>query len=697
MAAFSLNLQRRFEPGLVTCGKFDGSHACLVFATSAGNIVVHSPHRQPPTNINENHHENLEKRLEWNGEIAELQIGRQVTSLCTGRLTEDERDVLLIGTVTHVLAYQVEDNADLFYKEVSDGAFSIAIGKLSWLPNQVAIIGGNCSITVLDCEGNEVYWTVMGDIVRSIAVLDFDGDGENELLAGTEDCEIRALKEESVLWETKETGPVTSLVPLPGRQFAYVVENGIVGIYEGGQRLWRIKSKHRVVSVRSYDVNGDGTNELVTGWSSGKVDARSCINGDVLFKIQMTAGIAGLVEADYRRTGRPDLVIVSMAGEVRGYASGSIMETPEPGELMRKLLARKQTLLTELRHRGAPFQSHLTTKLLTSLFAGRGAARLALASGPGLLIHCAIVFAEGVFEGETLVAHPRRPVGELEIELKPAKNSVVDLHVKVCLGTDNTDLFQVIEVMQQLPRFCMYEIIPKPGNVSEELRSCGVLFEIVERPQRVALWLNQSLLLSNELEVDEDGPGARFIEVWLRGMRDNKIHCLRASADGRASIQTEDPSFAGDIIQSLATYLGIQELTSEARFPAEERKLSAALERVKGLREVEARLQADAAGGSTLLKTLVIRLEDARILEDVEGMRKRLHQLKTINGDLMREHEIRMNSSRELSATLKELNVGVRYAARLRVGRASTNAVARCRTAIQDEDPKALILALQNG
>lgn len=57
----------------------------------------------------------------------------------------------------------------------------MAIGKLSWLQNQVAIIGGNCSITVLDCEGNEVYWTVMGDIVRSIAVFDFDGDGENEV------------------------------------------------------------------------------------------------------------------------------------------------------------------------------------------------------------------------------------------------------------------------------------------------------------------------------------------------------------------------------------------------------------------------------------------------------------------------------------------------------------------------------------
>lgn len=39
-------------------------------------------------------------------------------SLCIGRLGEDERDVLLVGTISHVLAYHVEDNADVFYKEV---------------------------------------------------------------------------------------------------------------------------------------------------------------------------------------------------------------------------------------------------------------------------------------------------------------------------------------------------------------------------------------------------------------------------------------------------------------------------------------------------------------------------------------------------------------------------------------------------
>ena len=42
----------------------------------------------------------------------------QITALCTGRFADDERDVLLVGTTTHVLAYRVEDNADIFYKEV---------------------------------------------------------------------------------------------------------------------------------------------------------------------------------------------------------------------------------------------------------------------------------------------------------------------------------------------------------------------------------------------------------------------------------------------------------------------------------------------------------------------------------------------------------------------------------------------------
>ncbi|KZC07707.1 PREDICTED: Bardet-Biedl syndrome 2 protein homolog [Dufourea novaeangliae] len=696
MAAFSLNIQKHVEPGLVTCGKFDGSHACLAMATFGGNILVHSPHRQPQ--IKGHDHEQSDRKLAWSGELAELQIGTEITALCTGRFNDDERDVLLIGTASHVLAYHIEDNSDIFYKEMSDGARCIIIGKLGWLPNQVAIVGGNCSVTILDAQGTEIFWTVAEGIVSSLAIFDFDGDNENELITGTQDFEIKVYKEENVLWEAKETAPITTLTGLPNRRFVYSVGNGTLGVYEMAQRLWRVKSKHRVVVTRSFDVNGDGTPEVITGWNNGKVDARSSNSGEVFFKVQLSTGIAGIVEADYRRIGKPDLVVVSTSGDVRGYGSGSTMDTPEPGEAMRDLLAKKQVLQMELRQRAAsvPNMYH-RTKLAVSIMTTKGAAIVGLASGPGLLIHCAIVFTEGVFDGETLVVHPSKPRGELEIEIKPSKNAPVDIHVKVCVGPAGADLLQVFEMTRQLPRFCMYEMIGKPDEVEEDLTKNFVTAEFADRPQRIALWLNQSLILPEELEIKEDGQNSGGIQVWLRGMRDNKIHCFKADTTGRVTIQTEDSTFAGDIIQSLALYLGLRELSSEVSFPEDEKMLLDALERVRDLKEIDARLQAEAASDTTLLKNIIIRLEDARILENVEEMRKRLVQLKNINVDLIREHEIRMKSYRELSANLKELNLGVQRAARLRVGKNASNMVARCRAAIQDNNPKALTLAIRHG
>lgn len=64
---------------------------------------------------------------------------------------------------------------------MSDGANCIIVAKVGWLLNQVAIVGGNCSVTVLDAQGTEIFWTVMGGVVTSLSVFDFDGDGENEV------------------------------------------------------------------------------------------------------------------------------------------------------------------------------------------------------------------------------------------------------------------------------------------------------------------------------------------------------------------------------------------------------------------------------------------------------------------------------------------------------------------------------------
>ena len=57
-----------------------------------------------------------------NQEIAMLNINQRVTAIQAGRLDPDSnRDVLLVGTPTNLLAYDVERNADLFHKDVPDG------------------------------------------------------------------------------------------------------------------------------------------------------------------------------------------------------------------------------------------------------------------------------------------------------------------------------------------------------------------------------------------------------------------------------------------------------------------------------------------------------------------------------------------------------------------------------------------------
>lgn len=46
-----------------------------------------------------------------------MEILLQVTALVAGRLGDTaERDALLVGSATNLLAYDVENNADIYYK-----------------------------------------------------------------------------------------------------------------------------------------------------------------------------------------------------------------------------------------------------------------------------------------------------------------------------------------------------------------------------------------------------------------------------------------------------------------------------------------------------------------------------------------------------------------------------------------------------
>lgn len=178
----------------------------------------------------------MESGQQANHDLVFLNIHQRITALEAGRLDpKSNRDTLLIGTPTNLLAYDVERNADVFHKDVTDGVNALVVGNLG-ISNEesvpLAIVGGNCSIQGFDYEGNDPFWTVTGDNVSSLNLIDYHNNGNKRLVVGSEDFEIRIFAEDEILAEITETEAVTALTAVEEGRYGYALANGTVGVYE---------------------------------------------------------------------------------------------------------------------------------------------------------------------------------------------------------------------------------------------------------------------------------------------------------------------------------------------------------------------------------------------------------------------------------------------------------------------------------
>ncbi|KAG8322904.1 Bardet-Biedl syndrome 2 protein [Homalodisca vitripennis] len=320
------------------------------FESLKSPVIIHNPYKK-------------------GNQVSLLNVNQGINAICAGRLNEeDDKDVLLIGTSSNILAYHVENNSDIFFKEVADGVNAITVGHLGSLETPLAIVGGNCSIQGFDWHGNDPFWTVTGDNVRSLALVDFDHDGQNELVVGSDDYELRIFKEDAIIAEMTETEAITALIGFQNHKFGYALANGTVGVYDKLQRAWRVKSKNGAENLACYDLDGDGVEELITGWSSGKVDARNSRTGEVVFRDVLNQPVAGILTGDYTQSGRTQILACSQGGEVRGYDQSSLSkEGSVQSDAVRDLFSKKQTLLLELKNytsEGEPSGIPVSSKLL---------------------------------------------------------------------------------------------------------------------------------------------------------------------------------------------------------------------------------------------------------------------------------------------------------------------------------------------
>ncbi|KAK7799011.1 hypothetical protein U0070_025962 [Myodes glareolus] len=677
LPVFTLKLRHKISPRMVAIGRYDGTHPCLAAATQAG--------------------------------------------------------------------------------KVADGANAIVLGTLGDIAPPLAIIGGNCALQGFDHEGNDLFWTVTGDNVHSLALCDFDGDGKTELLVGSEDFDIRIFKEDEIVAEMTETEIVTSLCPMYGSRFGYALSNGTVGVYDKTARYWRIKSKNHAMSIHAFDINSDGVCELITGWSNGKVDARSDRTGEVIFKDNFSSAVAGVVEGDYRMDGHVQLICCSVDGEIRGYLpgtaemKGNLLDTSVEQDLIRELSQKKQNLLLELRNYeentkvgplwvwwgsavrgsavaglrcggarcgGAPLwqvfavaelSSPLNeadgqkgiipanTKLQTALSVSLGNdvqdahAELSISTSNDTIIRAVLIFAEGIFVGESHVVHPsiHNLSSSICIPITPPKDVPVDLHLKVFVGYRSSTQFHVFELTRQLPRFTMYALT-SPDAASEP--ASYVNFIIAERAQRMVTWLNQNFLLPEDNNIQSVPFQACFTSLRNGGQLYIKI-----KSSGEITVNTDDIDLAGDIIQSMASFFAIEDLQVEADFPVYFEELRKVLVKVDEYHSVHQKLSADMADNSNLIRSLLVRAEDARLMRDMKTMKNRYMELYDLNKDLLNGYKIRCNNHTELLGNLKAVNQAIQRAGRLRVGKPKNQVISACRDAIRSNNINTLFRIMRVG
>ena len=419
----------------------------------------------------------------------------------------------------------------------------------------------------------------------------------------------------------------------------------------------------------------------------------------------MSGAVSSILKADYRMDGKEEIICCSYSGEVRGYlpvedeVQQSFDTKLQEDELL-KLSQRREELLAELANyeenvrkmKSGEVDSsliHSETKVNCHLEPNQDLKRVDVVfeTSEEQVIKCATISAEQLFETESKFVYAKNPTNKLQVGLTPKKDVPIDLNIQILVGHNMGTSYHVFELNYQMPRFSLYV----PTQAFKKPPQSFVSFRLNERANRLIMWFNQSFNIKYTASPNQKGVDFKFISL-----RDSTpIHF--SFVDQQMNIHVDNMDIAGDIVQDLTNYLGITQLESSCNFPLEFDRFEQILNQVEEYNASRLKLTAEMADNSQLVKALVIKAEDARILTNMKGMRESYNELYRLNKDLMNEYIKRSNNHNELLNALKEVNQMIQKAARLRLGDSKARVIAECRQAVKSNNIRSLFNIIRTG
>ncbi|KAK7200658.1 Ciliary BBSome complex subunit 2 [Novymonas esmeraldas] len=640
----------------------------------------------------------------------------------------------------------------------------------------LTVVGGNCSVFGFDRSGAERYWTVTGDQVTAMALLPWTatpapGSAPLSLLVASEDLEVRAYDGEEAMATVHEVDRIRKLIPLwqPPRgrgadaeaggsagRYAYLLENGTVGVYERGERVWRVKGKSVPVSAAFCDVDGDGVAELVVGWSNGRIEVRTDRtgggaekSGSVLFRDTYPSAVAAVLSEDYRHDGVPLPIICTVDGTVRGL---TLLETRKEEaaevrqlQVLEALVQEKQQLAAQLTsldeqlarraigerdttmpESGVEVCCHCSANLATRQLEVRVEVSGTAAERGDLVVHSCLLQCDAwatAAEQDTIAFADAEPGTTLICSVAHPDDVPLSIRASVAVGPPFSDTFQVHEVAVRVPRFVMYQLpsaIPRAqqGHAApiayEPPSGCVVLqwrellhLDVIEG------WLRQAFCVPETVALhDAAAPADPVLHLELIHVRDGSslgIEVRNASATSGTVFNTitlwsHHLAPCGAVVNAFVEDMKGGWADGKAapaavrcEMPRELERLRAIFARVDEFNEVRMKLTTDMADAAMIVKTLLGRAEDARLLGDMAAMKRSYAALYDVDQELLGENAKRITNYEELKLALKEVNACIQQAGMVRIGPARAQLIASCRNALKENQVNSLLEIIRTG
>lgn len=713
---YHFDLQNEVANSQAYLGKLDQSSKCLGYVTVGGKINVFAPAPASSESL----------PAEYSTSTQTLNINKAITCMCFGYTGESENDLIFVGSETSLICYDIKINKTIFDKDIMEGVYCMVYGMYSNYPKPLCIVGGNCSVTGIDADGEDKFWTVLGGNAICMTLVDVNEDGLNELVVGTDDFAIRFYQNENVINEINENTKIINVAVIEGFKFVYALENGTIGLRLAADRIWKSKENGYATSILVKDFNRDSIDEILCGWSNGKVQLISQDKGKVLVQIEIKQTLSRILYGSFSPNESEHLIVLSEKGEVYGYCysdevKDDLVQTtyiskdknvsPEElreynalikqrSELMEKIIdiSIKDSNKTKINSPKDEIVLPKNTQVKIDLQSNNEnkCADLIIESTPeGTVIHSVIIMSEQIYQGESYVNFPATETNKIVIQIKTKKDLKINLHIKVLVGKSYyLNDYQVFEFNKIIPKYCFYILLRDEIAYKSDLLQ-GLSFEFNDRIDRLILWLEEYFNIAKK-ELESFRSGEYEYKIRFMSLRTEKVLQISAKRN-QLCIFTEEIELAGNILQDMCIYFKINDLNTSINYVEVVKGISGPITKIHQLDMERNQFSINMTEIITFIKDLFVKAEDNRLLDNIMGFKEYFRKINVKNLELLDEFDKRTQTYEQLLQNLKAVNEIIQMFSNLKVGKYQNEMVNQCRNCIRKKNYQLLIKIISTG